>query len=120
MKNTSLDRRLRRKKRVSQNIKGTEKKPRIVVFRSNRYIYAQAIDDVKRATVASFSSLLLKKAKDYKKDVKGKEAKAVGINLAKLLKEKKIEYGAYDRSFYNYKGRVKALAEGLREGGIKI
>ncbi len=120
MKNTSFNRKLRRKLRVSKNITGTDKRPRIVVFRSNKYIYAQAINDEKRATVASFSSLSMKKNKDYKKTAKTNEAKEVGLGLARLLKEKKVGQGVYDRSFYNYKGRVKALAEGLREGGIKI
>ncbi len=120
MKNTSFNRKLRRKLRVSRNITGTELIPRIVVYRSNKYIYAQAINDEKRATVAAFSSLVMKKNKDYKKTAKTNEARQVGLGLAGLLKKKKVEQGVYDRSFYNYKGRVRALAEGLREGGVKI
>lgn len=113
----SNDRRLRRKRRVSSNIKGTEKKPRISVYRSNKYIYAQAIDDVKRVTIVSFSSLSLKDKKNLKKTEKAKE---VGKNLARLLLSKNIKEAVYDRGRYAYLGQVKSLAEGLREGGIKI
>lgn len=87
--------------------------PRIVVFRSNKYIYAQAIDDVKRVTLASSSSKGIA-------GKKGDQAKAAGVKLAEILKGKKIEKGVYDRSSYTYLGRVKALCDGLREGGIKI
>ena len=104
--------------RISGNIHGTADKPRIVVSRSSRYIYAQAIDDVKKTTLASFSSQNMKKAD--KKMTKTVEAHQIGVELAKILKEKKIEKAVYDRSYYIYLGRVKALCEGLREGGIKI
>lgn len=102
------------------NIFGTADKPRICVFRSNRYIYAQAIDDEKRATLASYSSLNLKSNDGYQKVKKSQEAKAVGIGLAKILKEKDIKKGVFDRRWYAYGGRVRVLAEGLREGGIAI
>lgn len=113
MKMVNVDRISRRKKRVSANIIGSKEKPRIVVFRSNRYIYAQAIDDVERKTMASFSG----------KGIEGKkseQARAVGLKLAEKLKEKKIKHVVFDRSSYSYLGRVKALCEGMREGGIKI
>lgn len=120
MKNINVDRKLRRKRRISSNIFGTKEKPRISVFRSNRYIYVQAVDDDNKSTIVSLSSLSLSKEKDYKRSKKIEEAKQIGIGLAKELKEKKIEKGVFDRGLYAYKGRVKALAEGLREGGLKI
>jgi large subunit ribosomal protein L18 len=119
MKNITFNRSERRKKRVSMNMKGTGVRPRISVNRSNKFIYAQAIDDDKKITVASFSSLQLarKKALSGKKS---EQAKEVGVQLAKLLKEKKIKAGIFDRGRYTYNGRVKLLAEGLREGGLQI
>lgn len=124
MKIINKNQRLRRKRRVSNNIFGTEKKPRFSVFRSNKYIYIQAIDDEKRITLTSFSSLKLKKEKNITKEkerlTKTEEARLVGITFAKILKEKNIITGVFDRGSYTYGGRVKALAEGLREGGIKI
>lgn len=120
MRKINFDRISRRKRRISSNISGTKEKPRISVYRSNKYIYAQAIDDEARTTICSASSSLLKKDKGYMKAKKSKEAKQVGLLLAKALKEKKIETGVYDRGAYAYNGRVKLLAEGLREGGLQI
>jgi len=120
MKYVNIDRKLRRKRRVSGNIFGIATKPRINVYRSNQYIYVQVIDDQSRKTLASFSSLLYKQEKDYKKVKKADEAKQIGIRLAKIMIEKKITQGIFDRSVYTYLGRVKSLCEGLREGGIKI
>lgn len=119
MKHISLDRKLRRKRRISGDIFGTKEKPRISVFRSNQYIYAQAIDDEKRTTLASASSLALNKKEKGEKKNKTEEAKRVGVLIAEALKSKHIEAGVFDRGMYAYNGRVKALAEGLREGGIK-
>jgi len=121
MKNINRNRRLRRKKRISANIFGVGDCPRISVFRSNRYIYAQAIDDKKRKTLASSSSLLLKKNKRItEKLTKKEEGKIVGLDLAEKLKKMKITRAIFDRSWYHYHGRVAAVALGLREGGIKI
>jgi large subunit ribosomal protein L18 len=120
MKQINYKRISRRKKRISANILGTKEKPRISIFRSNLYIYAQVIDDQERKTLATFSSINLKKDKEYKKDKKTAEAKKVGIKLAAIIKEMKIAKGVFDRGRYAYNGRVKALAEGLREGGIVI
>ena len=118
MTNTKLQRANRRKKRVSSNFWGTKSVPRISIYRSNNYIYAQAISDEDRKTLASFSSLQMKKtAADAKKQ---DQAKQVGQELAKLLLKKDIKTGVFDRSSYPYLGRVKQVAEGLREGGIKI
>lgn len=103
---------------MSGNIFGTQARPRIVVFRSNKYIYAQAVDDVARKTLAAVSSLKLEVVDTKSK--KSEIAKQVGVTLAKQLAEKKVTCGVFDRSIYAYLGRVKAVAEGLREGGLKI
>lgn len=110
----------RRKKRVSNNIFGTKEKPRISVFASNKYTYAQVIDDLAKMTLTSYSSLNLARSDKHKKEKRVLEAKLVGIELAKKVKEMKIKKAVFDRGKYSYKGRVKALAEGLREGGLKI
>ncbi len=120
MTKVNFDRKLRRKRRISANIKGTKAKPRISVFRSNRYVYAQAIDDEAKKTLFFFSNFDLKKEADYKKGKKGDDSKKIGVGLAKKLIENKIRSGIFDRGSYAYNGRVKAVAEGLREGGLKI
>ncbi len=115
----TINRTERRKKRVSMKVHGDAVRPRITVHRSNKFIYVQAIDDAKKETLASFSSLQLSRSKDLK-GKKVDQAKEVGLQLAKLLKAKKIAAGVFDRGQYSYKGRVKSLAEGLREGELKI
>lgn len=115
MTNKVLQRRMRRKRRVSANIHGTSTRPRIVVFRSNRFDYIQAIDDDAAHTLASASS------KDMKsKETKTNRAKEVGKLLADALKKKKITTAVFDRSRFSYEGRVKAIAESMREQGITI
>ena len=114
MNKINFDKKTRKKRRIGSTIAGSLKRPRVTVFRSNRYIYAQAVDDEKRVTLASFSSQKLGK---NKKLIQSKE---VGLGLAKLLKEKKVNEVVFDRNIYVYKGRVKSLVEGLREGGIKV
>lgn len=121
MKKINTDRKLRRKMRVSNSIRGTTERPRVAVHRTNKYIYAQVIDDVLRKTVVAYSSLALSKKEDQSKKMKKSEqAKLVGVQLAKLMIEKKVQKAVFDRSAYTYLGRVKALAEGLREGGISV
>ncbi|MCL4363653.1 50S ribosomal protein L18 [Patescibacteria group bacterium] len=114
MGKVNLNKKIAKKRRISSHIRGISTKPRISVFRSNRFIYAQAVDDEKKITLVSSSSVKMSKSK------KVDQAKQVGLALAKLLKEKKIDTVVFDRNVYVYKGRVKALAEGLREGGIKV
>lgn len=106
---------LQRKRRVRAKISGTKDAPRISVFRSNRSIYAQLIDDEKGVTLASAS---LKEVKV----VKGKtEASSlVGEALAKKALAKKIKKARFDKGGYNYHGRVKALADGARKGGLEF
>lgn len=122
------EKRERRHKRVRAKIKGTVKLPRLCVFRSNKHIYAQLIDDEKSHTLASASDLELKKFKTKKKKQKDQKnltpkvmiAYEVGKLIAKKATEKKIEKVVFDRGGYKYHGRVKALAEGAREGGLKF
>jgi large subunit ribosomal protein L18 len=109
-----VENRIRRHKRVRSKISGTAEKPRLAVFRSNVAIYAQLIDDTKGVVLAGSSSLKIKK-------IKGIEAaKQTGTELGKLAKEKKITECVFDRGGYLYHGRVKALAEGAREAGLKF
>lgn len=89
---------------------------RLSVFRSLNHIYVQLIDDVQQKTLVSSSTLELKKKTGDKKE----QAKNVGKNLAKKAVEKGIETVAFDRGRYRYHGRLKALADGLREGGLKL
>ena len=113
------DRQLKRKKSVGKNLHGTAEKPRLSVFRSNRYVYVQAIDDNKGVTLASASSLVLFKDK---KDAKlNKEVVAkVGAEIAEKLLAKQISTVVFDRNGYLYAGKIKALADAAREKGLKF
>ena len=108
----------RRIKRVRSRIFGTNERPRLCAFFSNRFIYAQLINDAERRTLINASSKELKGANDNKKTLA--EAKKVGELLAKKAKEKNISKAVFDRRSYKYHGRVKALAEGAREGGLNF
>jgi len=114
---TVREARLRRHRRVRGKIKGTAERPRLVVFRSNRGITAQLVDDLSGKTVASASWLALKQS--FKGD-KSEQATEVGKTLAAAAKEAGVEACVFDRGGYLYHGRVKALAEGAREGGLKF
>jgi len=107
---------LRRQKRVRAKISGTDQKPRLCVFRSNKHIYVQLIDDAKKKTILSASDQKLKKGKMTKVAL----AKEIGKLIAQKALEKKIEKIVFDRGPYKYHGRVKAVAEGAREGGLKF
>lgn len=106
----------RRVHRVRNKQVSREFKPRISVFKSLKHIYAQVIDDAQKVTLVSFSSLNLQKPTGDKKAV----ARQVGIELGKLAVEKAIKDVFFDRGRYLYHGRVKHLAEGLREAGLKF
>ena len=109
--------RIKRHKRVRAKISGTPERPRLNVFRSETNIYAQIIDDVNGVTLVSASSL----EKDFScEGTKSDAAKQVGINVAERAKAKGIENVVFDRGGYIYHGRVKALAEGAREGGLQF
>ena len=109
--------RLKRHKRVRAKISGTPEMPRLNVFRSEANIYAQVIDDVNGVTLASASSLD-KAIEGYGGNIAA--ATAVGKLVAERAKAKGIETVVFDRGGYLYHGRVKALAEGAREGGLKF
>jgi large subunit ribosomal protein L18 len=106
--------------RIRKRLSGSEVRPRLAVFRSNKHIYAQIIDDSKGATVTAASSLEV----DAKKDLKGggniAAAKAVGKLVAQRAKDKGVQNVLFDRGGYLYHGRVKALAEAAREAGLKF
>ena len=106
--------RIRRHHRVRKNLKGTSLMPRLSVFRSNKSLYVQLIDDVKGATIVAATDL-----KSVSKS-KVEKAKELGNMLAKSALAKKIGKIVFDRSGYTYHGRVKSLAEGAREGGLKF
>ena len=107
----------KRTKRVSKRIHGTRSKPRLTVYRSSRQISAQLINDEKGITLVSFSSSSLKK----QKSIKGTDiAFLVGEELGKRAKKKKMTKVVFDRRGYKYHGRVKALADGARKGGLKF
>jgi large subunit ribosomal protein L18 len=105
--------------RIRSKIHGTAEAPRLSVFRSNKHIYAQLVDDQKGVTLLSASSR--EKGIYEKKDIKKTEqAKLVGTLLAEKCKEKGIRSVVFDRSGYKYHGRVRSLAEAAREGGLKF
>ncbi|OGC80912.1 MAG: 50S ribosomal protein L18 [candidate division Zixibacteria bacterium RBG_16_43_9] len=111
----------RRQKRVRQKIQGTPERPRLSVYRSLGQIYAQLIDDLTQKTLLSVSSLTPELVKELtEKDNKNQMARKVGLYLAKSALEKGIVNVVFDRNRYIYHGRVKALAEGAREGGLKF
>lgn len=106
-----------RHRRIRAKINGTSDRPRILVFRSNKHIYAELIDDVKNKTLASASDKSLKKKAGMKKNDLAKE---VGKLLAKKASEIKIKEAVFDRRGYKFHGRIKNVAEGAREGGLKF
>lgn len=129
--------RSKRHKRIRSKIFGTDKLPRLCVFRSNKHIYAQLISDEKGKTLAVASDLEVKtnvknpkqkdgpadkKTKDLEVSRKGKTAVSfeIGKLIAKKAVDKKIDKVVFDRGGYQYHGRVKALADGAREGGLKF
>jgi large subunit ribosomal protein L18 len=116
MSSTVREARLRRHRRVRGKVSGTAERPRLVVFRSNRGIFAQLVDDEARRTLAS-ASWLEQRSLD---GTKTEQAAAVGKALAAEAKKAGVETCVFDRAGYLYHGRVKALAEGAREGGLRF
>lgn len=104
-----------RRRRIRSRVIGTASKPRLVVNRSLRNISAQLIDDASSITILTASTL-----KDKKKSGTLLTAKEVGTEIAKLAKSKKIEKCVFDRNGYKFHGKVKAVAEGAREGGLNF
>lgn len=105
----------RRERRIRGKIVGTAERPRLSVFRSNAHMYAQLINDQKQETLLGVSDKLVAKVAG-----KANIAKELGVMLAKKALEKKIEKVVFDKGSYAYHGRVKAIAEGAREGGLKF
>ncbi len=112
--------RKKRHRKIRAKVKGTAKRPRLSIFRSNRHIYAQIINDEEGKTLVSVKDSEVKPVK--KKDLTTKRAKAfaVGKEIAKKAKKKKIKSVVFDRSGYQYHGRVEALAEGARSNGLEF
>lgn len=112
--------RKRRQERVRKNVLGTDIRPRVCVYRSLKHIYAQVISDEAGVTLAA-ASTLSKELKQKLQKTKGvAAAREVGLLLAKICKEKNITQVVFDRNGFLYHGRVKALAEAVREGGLKF
>lgn len=113
--NIKTQKRERLHKKIRSRVTGTGERPRLAVFRSNRYMYAQLIDDVLAITLASASDISL-----TDKMSKVERAKSVGAKLASEAKKKNITTVVFDRGGFSYRGRVQALAEGAREGGLNF
>lgn len=106
--------RIKRKQRVRKSLFGTVQRPRLCVFRSNKYLQVQAIDDLNHKTIIGISDILVKKG------TKTERAQQLGKLFFEDLKKNKIDSIIFDRGQYKYHGRVKAFAESLREAGIKF
>lgn len=112
--------RLRRHLRVRKKISGTAERPRLNVFRSDKHIYAQIIDDTKGVTLVSASTLDKSLREEVKNGANVEAARKVGALVAERAKEKGIEKVVFDRGGYMFHGRVKALADAAREGGLEF
>ena len=109
------EKRIRLHKKIRTRVEGTEARPRLAVFRSNKYMYAQLIDDTKAVTLASASDIALSD-----KMTKIERAKKVGTTLAENAKKVKITTVVFDRGGFSYAGRVQALADAAREAGLSF
>ena len=116
MSNNTALRRNKIKLRIRKSVNGTSERPRLNVYRSNKEIYAQIIDDASKKTILSSSSVKLSKEGKTKTEI----AKEVGANIAQLLLQTGVSSVVFDRNGYLYHGRVKALADGARENGLKF
>ena len=114
---TKSKRRERIKRRIRKSVSGTAQRPRLTVFRSNKQIYAQLVDDVNGITLASASSL---KDESAQKVNKTEQAKLIGKKIAEIASKSGVSEVIFDRNGYLYHGRVKALADSAREGGLKF
>ena len=115
---TGRELRKRRHLRVRKRVEGTSERPRLVIFRSLKHIYAQLVDDDLRKTLMGVTD----NTEGVKKEKKGKvgAAHAVGKHLAQLAKDRGIKRAVFDRAGYMYHGRIKAVADGAREGGLEF
>ncbi len=120
MANKRTESRLRRKKRIRRHVNGQADRPRLTVFRSNKHIYAQVVDDGTAVSLASASSLKVDVDKSGDDSGKRAVAKAVGAAIAKACQDKGIKSVVFDRNGYAYHGRVSALADAAREAGLEF
>ena len=111
--NIKTEKRVRLHKKIRTRVEGTGERPRLCVFRSNRYMYAQLIDDVRGVTLVASSDISLND-----KMTKVERARTVGKKIAELALGKKIKSVVFDRGGFSYRGRVQALADAAREGGL--
>ena len=125
IKNRKIEKRELRRKRIRAKVKGTSARPRLAVFKSNRYLYGQLINDDKGVTVASVSDVALSEknsattsVKKGAKVTKTERARLLGKALAESAAKKNITTAVFDRGGFIYTGRIRAFAEGAREGGL--
>ena len=114
--NSKRERKIKRQVRTRSKISGTADRPRLSVYKSNRFMYSQLINDVAKKTIVGVSEKHLKETDSGKIA----RAKALGILLAKKGIEKKIKKVVFDRGSYSYHGRISGVAEGAREGGLEF
>ena len=117
MSSTRKEMRIRRRKRVRKSVYGTAEKPRLSIFRSNKYLFAQLVDDEKNVVIAALWEKKLKSKKDEKPV---ERATRFGEEFGALLKKKKVQTVVFDRGGYKFHGRVKQFADGVRKAGIKF
>ena len=113
---SKLEQRARIRRRIRAKVAGTEQRPRLSVFRSNKFIYAQLIDDAAGRTLAAASS----READLAGEGRVERSKVVGQRLAERARAAGVEAVVFDRGGYRYHGNVRALAEGARDGGLKF
>lgn len=112
--NSKIEKRTRRHTRIRTRVTGTAEKPRLSIFRSNKFLYAQLIDDTQGVTLAAANDMAAKKGSKLER------AATVGETIASLAKGKKIDAVVFDRGGFIYAGRVRACAEAARKGGLKF
>jgi large subunit ribosomal protein L18 len=117
MAKTRKDSRIRRRRHIRKTISGTASCPRISVFRSNRFMFVQAVDDETNQVIAALWEKTLKSVKD---EAPIDRAARLGSEFGKLLTKKKVTQAVFDRGGYKYHGRVRSFADGVREAGIKF
>jgi large subunit ribosomal protein L18 len=119
---SKIESRTRRQRSARKRISGTPERPRLVVYRSAKHIYAQVVDDMAGKTLVAASDLVAKKSQPAEppKGKKKDRAKLVGVWVAKKCLEKGIKQVVFDRAGYRYHGRVSSIATGAREGGLKF
>ncbi|MCC5908473.1 MAG: 50S ribosomal protein L18 [Balneolaceae bacterium] len=120
MRKNSLktERRNKIRRRIRSTIRGSAEKPRLSIFKSNKHVYLQLINDLENITITSVSTKTAELQKELKDKTASEAAKVIGKTLAEVAKDRGIEQVVFDRSGYKYHGIVKAAADGAREGGL--